>query len=197
MNYAHQKLLQRLGSMFLLIILVTSCTNKPDTLTTDSTLTIDALPSTTSTESPPPLISEGYGAKGADLQTEFTLEEMMKYALEDEYLAYAEYELILSEMDVTRPFSNIIKAEATHIKYMEDLYDVYGYELPSVDPSQHILLPDSTNEAFIAGVDAEVINIAMYEKFLEQDLPDDVREVFERLKAGSESHLKAFQKNVR
>lgn len=197
MNYAHQKLLQRLGSMFLLIILVTSCTNKPDTLTTDSTLTIDALPSTTSTESPPPLISEGYGAKGADLQTEFTLEEMMKYALEDEYLAYAEYALILSEMDVTRPFSNIIKAEATHIKYMEDLYETYGFELPSVDPSQHILLPDSTNEAFIAGVDAEVINIAMYEKFLEQDLPDDVREVFERLKAGSESHLKAFQKNVR
>jgi hypothetical protein len=36
----------------------------------------------------------------------------------------------------------------------------------------------------------------MYESFLEQDLPEDVRSVFEKLKAGSESHLLAFQKNV-
>jgi hypothetical protein len=31
--------------------------------------------------------SEDYGAKGAVLKTEYTLEEMMRYAIEDAYLA--------------------------------------------------------------------------------------------------------------
>lgn len=143
------------------------------------------------------LEAEDYGAKAAMLETDYTLEEMMQYAIEDEYLAYAEYELIINEMDITRPFTNIIEAEATHIGYMEDLYENYGFKLPVVDPSQHIILPETINEAFLAGVEAEIVNIAMYERFLEQELPNDVRSVFEQLKAASESHLLAFQKNVR
>jgi transcription termination factor NusB len=90
-----------------------------------------------------------------------------------------------------------LKAEATHISYMEDLYETYELELPNIDPSQHIILPESINYAYLAGVEAEIINIAMYERFLEQDLPEDVLNVFEQLKEGSESHLQAFKKNVR
>ena len=35
----------------------------------------------------------------------------------------------------------------------------------------------------------------MYESFLSQDLPDDVREIFEYLQKASESHLAAFEGN--
>ncbi|MPN44592.1 hypothetical protein SDC9_192157 [bioreactor metagenome] len=36
----------------------------------------------------------------------------------------------------------------------------------------------------------------MYEQFLEQDLPADVRVVFESLMHASENHLRAFQNRL-
>lgn len=36
----------------------------------------------------------------------------------------------------------------------------------------------------------------MLELFLKQDLPDDVRIVFERLKSASENHLRSFERQV-
>lgn len=200
------KLIGMLSIMIIGMLTFTSCSNNDEPMAIDTTSAIEqeVAPDVVVEEVAPAVMeeansesSEDYGAHGAELKTEFTLEEMMQYALEDEYLAYAEYELIINEMNMTRPFSNIIRAEATHIGYMEDLYETYGFELPSIDPSEHVVLPESANAAFLAGVDAEIINIAMYDKFLEQELPDDVRNVFEQLKAGSESHLNAFQKNVR
>lgn len=136
-----------------------------------------------------------YGALGASDDSSFTLEGMLHYAIEDEYLAQAEYELIIEELDATRPFTNIIKAEETHIKMVEGLYAAYGLELPIVDPSDYLATPESIEAALGAGVDAEIANIAMYETFLKQELPDDVREVFEYLKKASESHLDAFEGN--
>jgi hypothetical protein len=189
--------------MIIGILIFTACLNTQEsppvdtTLSTEEESTTDVIEETEVIEEAEVQESEDYGAKGAMLKTEYTLEEMMQYAIEDEYLAYAEYELILNEMNITKPFSNIIKAEETHIGYMEDLYETYGFKLPTIDPSQHVSLPESINDAYIAGVEAEIINIAMYESFLEQDLPEDVRSVFEKLKAGSESHLQAFKKNVR
>jgi len=137
--------------------------------------------------------SGDFGAVGAEAEDHYTLEAMLEYALEDEYLAYAEYELIINELDAGRPFTNIIKAEETHIKLVEGLYEDYDLALPTVDPSLYIALPDSIEAALATGVEAEIANIAMYESFLSQELPDDVRAAFESLQAASESHLAAFE----
>lgn len=139
--------------------------------------------------------TEDFGASGASDEVTFTLEAMLQYAIEDEYLAHDEYELIINELDAARPFTNIIKAEETHIQLVEGLYETYGIAIPTVDPSLYTAVPESIEAALEAGVAAEISNIAMYEQFLEQDLPDDVRIVFEYLKNGSESHLAAFEGN--
>ena len=55
--------------------------------------------------------SSDTGAIGALQDKEFTLNEMLEYAIEDEYLAQTEYDLIMKEFNVTRPFSNIIKSK--------------------------------------------------------------------------------------
>ena len=65
--------------------------------------------------------SEDYGASGASDETGFTLEAMLQYAIEDEYLAYAEYDLIINELDAARPFTNILKTKETHTKLIERL----------------------------------------------------------------------------
>ncbi len=140
------------------------------------------------------LENELFGSSAAKNTDEFTLEEMLQYAIEDERLALAEYEFIMKEFNISRPFSNIIKAEQSHEKALLYLYDVYGFEVSDFDATTHVVLPDSISEIYDIGVEAEIANIAMYDKFLSYDLPDDVRRVFESLKKGSINHLNSFKK---
>jgi len=140
--------------------------------------------------------NELYGAMAVEKLDDFTLEEMLRYSLEDERLALAEYELIMSKFNIGKPFSNIIEAEKTHETLLLDLYAKYDFEVPTFDATEHVVIPDSIKETLDVGVEAEIINIAMYEKFLKYDLNDDVREVFIKLRDGSVSHLAAFRKQA-
>jgi len=154
-------------------------------------------PETTPVESPTQTVADlGYGAIGAFSNESMTIEQMLNYALQDEYLARAEYDYIINEMDATTPFTNIIKAEEMHISLLIPLFETYGYTTPTDTSSSHLIIPTSLTQAYETGVQAEIDNIAMYEKFLQLDLPDDVREVFTELRDGSVSHLAAFQRKL-
>lgn len=133
------------------------------------------------------------GAAAAEADGDYTLEDMLHYALEDEYAAQAEYAAIMDEYGTQRPFSNIIRSEQTHIDMLLPLFEAHDVAVPVNDAASRTVLPTSLPEAFAIGVEAEIKNIAMYEAFLEEDLPDDVRLVFERLMNASVSHQKAFE----
>lgn len=136
-----------------------------------------------------------YGSAGAAADTEYTLEEILTYAIQDEYAAQAEYDLIMDNYGTVRPFSNIIKAEANHINLLLPLFETYGVEVPVNDAAQRTVLPSSLAESYQTAVKAEENNIAMYQKFLEDEgLPADVRDVLEKLSAASENHLAAFER---
>lgn len=124
-----------------------------------------------------------------------TLEEMLTYAILDEYAAQATYQAILNAYGQIKPFSKIVLAEQKHIDLLLPLFDAYGIIIPENNAIDSVILPDSIASAIATGVEAETLNIAIYASFLEQDLPDDVRVVFEYLKAGSEKHLSAFSKD--
>ena len=138
-----------------------------------------------------------FGARGALAAQEYTLEEMLEYAIQDEYLARQEYESIMEEYGEINPFANIIKAEEYHIELLTGLYDDYDLELPEDTAINYVVVPENLDLTYDIGVQAEIDNIAMYEKFLEQDLPDDVRAVFIELRDASENHLAAFEKGPR
>ena len=137
-----------------------------------------------------------YGAKGALSQSDMDLKTMLTYAIEDEYLAKAEYELIMDKYGEIRPFSNIVRAEEQHIRYLVKLFNTYSYAIPADTAKDHVVLPQNLKNAYETGVQAEIDNIAMYEVFLERELPADVRDVFEQLKRASENHLRAFRNNL-
>lgn len=123
----------------------------------------------------------------------YTLEEMLNYAILDEYMAKAEYEAIIETFGEIKPFTNIVLAEQTHIDLLVPLFEAYGFVLPENNAVDSVVIPDSITSALATGVEAEENNIVMYETFLAQDnLPDDVRAAFEYLVAGSEHHLAAF-----
>ena len=95
-----------------------------------------------------------------------------------------------------RPFSNIAKAEETHISLLTPLFEIYGVALPDDEGDAHVVLPESLLQAYETGVTAEINNIAMYEVFLQQDLPQDVQDVFTALRDASQNHLAAFERNL-
>ena len=138
-----------------------------------------------------------YGARGALNQSDLDLEVMLTYAIEDEYLAKAEYELIMDRYGKIRPFSNIVRSEVQHIRILVDLFNAHGFSVPEDTAKDHVVLPENLKSALETGVQAEIDNIAMYEAFLEQELPADVRDAFKRLKSASENHLRAFKNNLR
>lgn len=129
-------------------------------------------------------------------ETVYTLEEMLTYAIQDEYLAQAEYNAIIDTFGEVRPFTNIVNAEQTHIDLLLPLFATYGIEVPANTAADSVVIPETITSAIATGVDAETANIAMYNTFLAQtDLPDDVRVVFEYLVSASNNHLASFLKD--
>lgn len=143
------------------------------------------------------LASEDFGAAGVKEGENYTVEQMLTYAIQDEYLAQAEYKAIIAKFGVDRPFTNIVKAEATHVEHLLPLFEAYNIQVPADTGVEHIVLPATLRELYDPCIAAEIHNIAMYEAFLKQEgLPEDVEGVFEALKRASESHLQAFQRNA-
>lgn len=140
--------------------------------------------------------SDGYGAACASKDTDLTLEEMLTYAIQDEYLAHGEYDYILKNFGDQKPFNNIIKAEENHIAELKKVFQTYNFTFPLDVSKDYLLIPTSIKNALEIGVQAEIDNIAMYKRFLEQKLPDDVRATFVFLRNGSENHLSAFRNNL-
>lgn len=129
-------------------------------------------------------------------ESTYSIEEMLTMAIQDEYLARQEYESILEEYGDIRPFTNIIQAEVMHIEMLEPLFAAYKITIPEDDAIDHVVLPETLEESYAIGVQAEVNNIAMYERFLEEDVPEDVQDVFQRLMNASYNHLEAFARQV-
>lgn len=160
----------------------------------DGTTTAD--PDYTLTEADQTLSLTGYGSAGALKDAELTLADMLTYAMQDETIARAEYEAILDSYGSVRPFTNIIRAEESHILALQPLFEAYGIAVPADDSASLVTTVPSLTEAYQTGVSAEVNNIAMYETFPDQNLPDNVRAVFESLMRASENHLRAFQNRL-
>lgn len=125
----------------------------------------------------------------------YTLAEMLTYAMQDEYAAKAEYAKIMATYGTQKPFSNIAKAEDKHIAALTPLFAKYNVAMPSATGAA-VVLPGSLAETYQIGVDAEIKNIAMYDAFLKQDLPADVKAVFTELRDASKNHQAAFERQV-
>jgi hypothetical protein len=134
-----------------------------------------------------------FGAIGAVQDNSLTLEEMIIYAIQDEYIARAEYYKIISIFGNRNPYVNIVSSEETHVQMLKPLFAKYNIPLPSDNVTDYLVIPDTFTAALETCVKAEVDNIAMYTLFMQQQIPDDVRIVFNELKSASENHLTAFQ----
>lgn len=144
--------------------------------------------------------SAAWGSAGAAAAPagELTIESMLAYAIQDEYLARAEYIAIQRQYGTQRPFSNIQRSEENHIAWLVEAYGEYKLPVPKDEADRYVKIPVSLKEAFQTGVDAEIANIAMYDRFLAHPLlarPENaaLRDLFTRLRDASKNHLQAFR----
>ena len=90
----------------------------------------------------------------------------------------------------------IVNAEVKHSQALTTLFERYGLAVPE-NPFTIDEMPAFTSltEACRAAAQAEIDNVAIYEKFFSHELPEDVRLVFENLSWASQyRHLPAFQR---
>jgi hypothetical protein len=135
-----------------------------------------------------------YGAKAAAEDMKLSLEKMLTYAIQDEYLAREEYDLAIKSLGEVKPFPNIINSEVNHIDWLKNLFAKYQYSIPEDSASQYLHSPKDLITALEYGVDAEIENINMYDRFLKEALPEDVIPVFTKLRDASKGHLFVLKK---
>ncbi len=139
---------------------------------------------------------EGVGSQAALEDANLTLVDMLHYAAQDEYLARAEYALIMETFGNINPYVNIEKSEQQHLTLLRTLFNLYTQTFP-VDPSEGpAVVPLSLLASAEIGVGAEVLNIAMYERFMSYSITENAYKVFHALKTASEHHLISFQRQV-
>lgn len=137
-----------------------------------------------------------YGSGAVSGGQTYTTEQMLTYAIQDEYMALAEYRAIIEKHGALRPFTRLIEAEQRHIDLLKPLFTAYGVAVPEDDAAGRVTAPETLTEAYEAGIKAETDGIAMYDAFLAQSLPDDVKAVLSSLKAASENHLSTFERRI-
>jgi hypothetical protein len=142
------------------------------------------------------LSMEGLGSLVAIADSQLTWIDMMHYAVDDEYLAQAEYRLILETYGSIKPYSNIVLSEGNHLSLLGQLFDLYQLPFPSDPSAGHVVLPNSLLEAAQIGVEAEINNIEMYRYFMTLQIEANMTTVFQLLMDASMNHLAAFERQV-
>ncbi len=119
-------------------------------------------------------------------------------ALDDEYKARATYRYVINTFGPVRPFIHIVEAESRHIQALIPLFHRYGVPVPPDTWEQRIAHPGSIMEACKAGVEAEIENVAMYDRLLKvtAGYPDIQRVLMNLQRASSANHLPALQRCV-
>lgn len=138
-----------------------------------------------------------FAGAGLAQQLDAKTQQALLDALNDEYKALATYQQVIKQFGDIRPFTNIMKAEQTHVEELLPLFEKYGVAVPKNEWIGKIPAFDSIEDALKAGVQAEIENAQMYDEFFTFIQEQDILQVFTQLRdASQEKHLPAFQRGA-
>jgi hypothetical protein len=139
------------------------------------------------------LVSQPISDRNTNLNAK--TQQAMIDAINDEYHARALYNAIIDKFGQVRPFVNIVQSENRHVQLWTRLFNKYGLSIPEDSYAGRIEAPDSLKTACQMGVEGEIANVEMYDKFLEFVQESDLRAAFTKLRGVSENrHKVAFER---
>jgi hypothetical protein len=115
--------------------------------------------------------------------------------IQDEYHAYAVYQVVIDQFGPVAPFTRIQAAEAQHIAALEVLFNRYGIPVPDPEPLEDLPEFSTIADACALGAAAEIANFELYDSWIAQTSDySDLVQVFTALRNASEfNHLPAFE----
>jgi len=123
------------------------------------------------------------------------VQQAMVEAINDEYKARALYTAVIDKFGAVRPFINIVQAEERHVQRWQRLFNQYRLPIPEDTFAGNIAAPDTLKAACENGVEAEIADAQMYDRFLEFVEEPDLRETFIQLRNVSrDHHQRAFER---
>ena len=116
-------------------------------------------------------------------------------AIEEEYTALALYESVMATFGEVAPFAEIAASEQVHANTLIRQAEKYGISVPAYDPSIYNFPTFSTlDEAYQAGIDAEIVDAALYDELMADVTNSDLIRVYSNLhNASLNNHLVSFQ----
>jgi hypothetical protein len=147
------------------------------------------------------LITVGSALGAAPAGLDAATEQALLRALDDERRSEALYRAVLDEFGEVLPFAHVIQAEQRHQQRLTDLFERYSVQVPANpwEPGKGEGAADgfeiaaTLQAACQDAMEAEKINIALYDDLLAEVEATDVRAVFEQLQSASrDHHLVAF-----
>lgn len=175
-------------------------------------IALDSVSSTSSTQETPEQ-QETFDEVAGDLEVGSASADetalLLSYLIEEEKLAHDVYTVLYEEYG-SQVFGNILESETKHQDQVLVLLDNYNLEDPRSselgvfnDPELQQLFDTliskgmlSEKDAFEVGVMIEEKDIADITSQLENASESDVIETLERLRSGSENHLRAFNRQL-
>lgn len=134
-----------------------------------------------------------YGAGGTNLDAR--TQSAMIDAINDEYHARAFYSAVIDKFGSVRPFSNIVQAENRHVQLWQSLFAQYGIPVPEDTFAGNVEIPDTLQAACQMGVEAEIADYQMYDRFLSFVQEPNLRAAFTQLSYVSQNnHQPAFER---
>lgn len=116
-------------------------------------------------------------------------------AIEEEYTARALYESMMVTFGDVEPFAEIAASEAIHAATLVRQAEKYGLEVPAYDPASYDFPTFATlDEAYQAGIDAEITDAALYDELMADVTHSDLARVYTNLQRASlNNHLVSFE----
>ena len=142
--------------------------------------------------------SNKWGAESAIKDNNLTVDNMLKYAVQDEYLQRARCEYVENKYKEQKVLSVMMKDENIHVYRIVLLLSKYKVDIPSDKSNEYFFkFPKSLEDSYALLIKSESDSLAMYEKFLQQpDLPEEVKEIFTKQRDDSKRHLDILKENM-
>jgi hypothetical protein len=119
--------------------------------------------------------------------------QALQEALDDEYKARETYLRVIEIFGWVNPFANIQRAEANHIQALVNIFEQYNIPIPENKWAGSVPSYASIQEACAAGEQAEIDNVAIYDRLFPMVQNPQIITVFQALqRASQEKHLPAF-----
>lgn len=137
---------------------------------------------------------EKWGAKAAKEDKNLSVEKILTYAIENEYLEKAKYEEIIKQFGDKRPFTDILKAKNINISLLKTTFLKYKIPIPKDRSREFLKTPSTIEESFEIAIGEEIENMAMYNSFIiKKGVPQELIMIFVRLRDASRAHLQALE----